>query len=76
MATRLPERFFTKQAATPVRAPELLAVNNTLAAEMGLDAEGVQTIGTTGLVCDWGMMHLPEDIRGVKRQLDERERFD
>lgn len=40
---RLPERFFTKQAATPVRAPELLAVNDTLATEMGLDAEWLRS---------------------------------
>ncbi len=41
--------------------------------EMGLDAKNVRIIGTTGLVGDWGTMHLPEDVRGIKRQVDERE---
>lgn len=40
---RLPERFFTKQMATPVRAPALLAVNDALAAEMGLDADWLRS---------------------------------
>ncbi|HYW81114.1 MAG TPA: HD domain-containing phosphohydrolase [Thermoguttaceae bacterium] len=44
--------------------------------EMGLDAESIRIIGAAGLVSDWGMMHLPEDIRGVKRQLDERDFFE
>ena len=47
-----------------------------VAIEMGLDAESVRIIGATGLVGDWGMMHLPPGIRGVKRQLDERELFE
>ncbi|MCY4333796.1 MAG: YdiU family protein [Litoreibacter sp.] len=36
---RLPERFFTKQSATPVPTPSLLKLNHNLAGEMGLDAE-------------------------------------
>ncbi|WP_207540022.1 protein adenylyltransferase SelO [Sabulicella rubraurantiaca] len=35
---RLPERFYVKQAGTPVAAPRLLKLNRRLAAEMGLDA--------------------------------------
>ncbi len=47
---RLPARFFTRQAPTPVAAPALLAVNRGLAARLGLDAEalasedGLQTL--------------------------------
>ena len=35
---QLPDRFFTRMAATPVAAPGLVAVNDALAAELGLDA--------------------------------------
>lgn len=34
---RLPERFFARQAATPVSAPRLLKLNTALAEELGLD---------------------------------------
>ncbi len=34
---RLPERFYVRQTATPVRAPARIAVNDALAAELGLD---------------------------------------
>ena len=34
---RLPERFFTRQLPAPVAAPDLIAVNTVLAAELGLD---------------------------------------
>lgn len=35
---RLPERFYTKLSPSPVAAPTLLALNDELAAQMGLDA--------------------------------------
>ncbi|PZX17697.1 uncharacterized protein YdiU (UPF0061 family) [Palleronia aestuarii] len=38
---RLPPRFFTPQAPTPVTAPRLLALNRDLAAELGLDADAL-----------------------------------
>ncbi len=44
--------------------------------EMGLDAENVCVLGATGLVAEWGVMHLPENVRGVKRQLTENEYFE
>jgi len=44
--------------------------------EMGLDGKSIRTIGAAGLVGDWGMMCLPEDIRGAKSQLNARERFE
>jgi HD-GYP domain-containing protein (c-di-GMP phosphodiesterase class II) len=47
-----------------------------IAIEMGLDAESVRIISATGLVGDWGMIHLPAGIRGVKRQFNERERLE
>jgi uncharacterized protein YdiU (UPF0061 family) len=39
---RLPERLFTRQAPVPVAAPALVAVNDALAREMGLDAEALR----------------------------------
>ncbi len=35
--SRLPERFFSRLAPTPVAAPRLIAFNGALAAELGLD---------------------------------------
>jgi uncharacterized protein YdiU (UPF0061 family) len=35
---RLPERFYARQAPTPVAAPRLIKVNGALAHELGLDA--------------------------------------
>ncbi len=35
---RLPERFFKRLPPTPVAAPQLIRVNETLAAQLGLDA--------------------------------------
>ncbi|MEL7279433.1 MAG: YdiU family protein [Pseudomonadota bacterium] len=36
--THLPDRFFTRMAPAPVKAPQLLHFNNTLAAELGITA--------------------------------------
>ena len=35
---RLDDRFYTKMAPTPVKAPTLIALNQSLAAQLGLDA--------------------------------------
>ncbi|WP_370268053.1 YdiU family protein [Nioella sp.] len=40
---RLPERFFRPLAPTPVRAPALIKVNADLAAELGLDADWLES---------------------------------
>ncbi|WP_138464723.1 YdiU family protein [Poseidonocella sp. HB161398] len=40
---RLPERFYVRQAAVPVRAPGLIKVNRALAAELGIDAEALES---------------------------------
>jgi uncharacterized protein YdiU (UPF0061 family) len=37
----LPERFYTKQPADPVSAPELIVFNHALAAELGLDTSSM-----------------------------------
>lgn len=36
---KLPETFFTKQDPTPVRSPELIVLNEPLAASLGLDVD-------------------------------------
>ncbi|OMF79316.1 protein adenylyltransferase SelO [Paenibacillus glucanolyticus] len=40
---QLQEAFFTKQAPTPVRAPELIVLNEPLAASLGLNAKALQS---------------------------------
>ncbi len=44
--------------------------------ELGLDVDNVRILGAAGLVSDWGMMQLPEDIRGIKGQFSETELFE
>ncbi len=41
--TNLPERFFTRRAADPVKEPRLLALNHALAAELGLDLDWLES---------------------------------
>ncbi|WP_407271619.1 protein adenylyltransferase SelO [Radiobacillus sp. PE A8.2] len=41
--SRLPASFFSIQKPTPVQAPKLVKFNEPLAAELGLDAEDLQT---------------------------------
>jgi uncharacterized protein YdiU (UPF0061 family) len=38
---RLPERFFTRTAPTPVAAPRLIRLNRALAADLGLDPDAL-----------------------------------
>ena len=51
----LPERFYTKMQATPVAAPALIALNDGLAADMGLhtdwlrSADGIAMLSGNGL---------------------------
>ena len=40
---RLPERFYTKMAPTPVSEPELIALNESLSGRLGLDAEALKS---------------------------------
>ncbi len=42
---RLPDRFYTKLAPTPVAAPASVVVNDKLAAELGLDADALRAPG-------------------------------
>ncbi len=40
---RLPERFYVRQAPVPVRAPQLLQLNEPLARALGLDPDALRT---------------------------------
>jgi len=40
---RLPDRFFTRMTPEPVAAPELIRVNHTLAAELGIDGASLES---------------------------------
>jgi uncharacterized protein YdiU (UPF0061 family) len=40
---RLPERFYTRQSPTPVRAPALIRVNRPLAERLGIDARWLES---------------------------------
>ncbi|KUP09650.1 hypothetical protein Q73_01845 [Bacillus coahuilensis m2-6] len=40
--SKLPNKFYSKQLPTPVRAPELLLLNERLASELGLDEKMLQ----------------------------------
>lgn len=42
---RLPDRFYARQAPVPVADPTLIAVNDALAARLGLDADALRTHG-------------------------------
>lgn len=42
---RLPDRFYTKLAPTPVAAPAIIAVNDGLAMELGLDPASLRSPG-------------------------------
>jgi len=46
---RLPERFFARQAPTPVASPHLIKFNDALAAELGLDATAITANGAAAI---------------------------
>jgi len=39
----LPDRFFTRQAPTPVAKPDLIAINDQLARDLGIDPDALRT---------------------------------
>ena len=42
---RLPDRFYERLSPTPVAAPRLIKLNETLALELGLDPKALATPG-------------------------------
>jgi HD-GYP domain-containing protein (c-di-GMP phosphodiesterase class II) len=46
-----------------------------LGVEMRLDGPNVRNIGLAGLVHDWGMVRVPDEVRHAKRWLTDHERF-
>jgi serine/tyrosine/threonine adenylyltransferase len=59
---RLPERFFAKPPPQPVKAPRLLALNEQLAAELGLDAEWLRSEAGVAMLAGNA---LPETAAGI-----------
>ncbi len=47
-----------------------------LGIEMGLDARNVRMIALAGLLHDWGMIQVPEEIRDASHRLTEEEYFE
>jgi HD-GYP domain-containing protein (c-di-GMP phosphodiesterase class II) len=47
-----------------------------LGIEMGLDADNVKLLGLVGLVHDWGMLRVPEELRDAPRVLPPVEFFE
>lgn len=48
---------------------QMATLGMAIAVEMGYDAENVQRVGMCGLVHDWGMLRVPEEIRSKTRRL-------
>ncbi|MDP1421305.1 YdiU family protein [Peribacillus simplex] len=46
---RLPEKFFTSTNPTPVRSPELIILNESLAGSLGLDVKSLQSEGAVAV---------------------------
>ncbi|MGW8256750.1 MAG: HD domain-containing phosphohydrolase [Thermoguttaceae bacterium] len=44
--------------------------------ELGMDAPNVRTISLAGLLHDWGMVFIPEEIRQAPRRLTDNEYFE
>ncbi|MEM7811992.1 MAG: HD domain-containing phosphohydrolase [Planctomycetota bacterium] len=55
------------------RSLESSTLAMALAVEMGLDEENVRVLGISGLVHDWGMVLVPEEVRNAPRQLTAAE---
>ncbi len=51
------------------RSMDVSILAMALAIELGLDENNVRDIGTIGLVHDWGMMMVPDEIRNAPRRL-------
>ncbi|TCO70473.1 protein adenylyltransferase SelO [Rhodovulum euryhalinum] len=47
---RLPDRFYSRQAPVPVRAPRLVKLNETLARDLGLDPAALSSEAAVGML--------------------------
>ncbi|HHB81621.1 MAG TPA: hypothetical protein ENK83_07765, partial [Aliiroseovarius sp.] len=61
---RLPERFYTRQAPTPVAAPQRIIVNQALAAELGLDPDALSAEMLAGNTIPEGAEPLAQAYSG------------
>lgn len=52
---------------------QLAILGMAIGIEMGLDDANVRTIGLCGMMHDWGMIKVPEELRNANRVLSEAE---
>jgi len=57
----------TAQHGLAEHCRQMSLLGMSLGMEMELDEENVRIIGTAGLLHDWGMIHVPEQIRRLER---------
>jgi HD-GYP domain-containing protein (c-di-GMP phosphodiesterase class II) len=65
-----------KDESIIARSVEVSLLAMALGVEMGLDAGNIRDLGMTGLVHDWGMMKVPEEIRKITRKLNPVEQIE
>ena len=71
---RLPDLFFTRQGPTPVRLPQLIIFNDSLAKSLGLNAQALQSQGAAVIVEDDALStQLAPTVSGM---LNDRAKLD
>lgn len=65
-----------KDESIIARSVEVSLLAMALGVEMGLDAGNIRDLGMIGLVHDWGMMKVPEEIRKLPRRLTPIEQIE
>lgn len=65
-----------KDESIIARSVEVSLLAMALGVEMGLDTGNIRDLGMTGLVHDWGMMKVPEEIRKLPRRLTPVEQLE
>ncbi|WP_298261067.1 protein adenylyltransferase SelO [uncultured Litoreibacter sp.] len=62
---RLPQRFYTKLQPKPVASPSVIAVNDALAAQMGLDADWLRSDDGVAMLAGNAMPHGADPLAQV-----------
>jgi HD-GYP domain-containing protein (c-di-GMP phosphodiesterase class II) len=72
--TSIPLAFESGGLSTNPLAVSTLSM--ALGMEMGLDGENVRDLGVCGLIHDWGMLRVPEEIRNASHRLSSGDRVE
>ncbi len=67
---------FVCQSSVSDHCVGMAILGMAMGVEMGMDAPNVRTIALAGLLHDWGMVFVPEEIRAASRHLTEDEYFE